>query len=359
LILDALWIYLDTVMDTPKIIINNEILKLVATIDEFKGAWRAFQNIAPDTLNRLRKVATVESIASSTRIEGAKLSDSEVEKLLSGVGLTSFRSRDEEEVAGYADAVSLVFKSFNEINLSENHIRQLHQTLLKYSSKDSGHRGEYKKLSNNVEAFDANGKSMGVIFQTATPFETPFKMHELVDWFEKAENERHQHVLILIAVFIVNLLAVHPFQDGNGRLSRIITTLLLMRAGYLYVPFSSLEHIIEENKDAYYLSLRRAQSTLATDNSQLPEWILFFLRSLKRQTEVLSSKLDKEKSLLSIPSLSQSILLASRERGNITIRDIVSITGVSRNTIKAHVQNLVREKLLFREGKGKGAWYHS
>jgi Fic family protein len=346
-------------MDTPKIIINEEILKLVAAIDEFKGAWRAFQNIAPDTLNRLRKVATVESIASSTRIEGAELSDSEVEKLLSGVGLTSFHSRDEEEVAGYADAVSLVFKSFNEINLTENHIRQMHQILLKYSSKDTRHRGEYKKLSNNVEAFDANGKSMGVIFQTATPFETPFKMRELVDWFEKAEKERNQHMLILIAVFIVHFLAVHPFQDGNGRLSRIITTLLLMRAGYLYVPFSSLEHIIEENKEAYYLSLRRAQSTLVTDNSQLAEWILFFLRSLKRQTEVLSSKLDTEKSLLSIPSLSQSILLASRERGNITIRDIVIITGANRNTIKAHVQNLVREKLLFREGKGKGAWYHS
>lgn len=346
-------------MDTPKLIINDEILKLVAAVDEFKGAWRAFQNIAPDTLNRLRKVATVESIASSTRIEGAKLSDSEVEKLLSGVGLTSFRSRDEEEVAGYADAVSLVFKSFKEIELTENHIRQMHQILLKYSSKDSRHRGEYKKLSNNVEAFDANGKSMGVIFQTATPFETPFKMRELVGWFEKAEKERHQHVLILIAVFIVHFLAVHPFQDGNGRLSRIITTLLLMRAGYLYVPFSSLEHIIEENKDAYYLSLRRAQSTLTTDNSLLPEWILFFLRSLKRQTEVLSSKLDTEQSLLSIPSLSQSILLASRERGNITIRDILIITGANRNTIKAHVQNLVRKKLLFREGKGKGAWYHS
>ena len=346
-------------MYTPKIIINDEILKLIAAIDEFKGAWRAFQNLAPDTLNRLRKVATVESIASSTRIEGAKLSDSEVEKLLSGVGLTSFHSRDEEEVAGYADAVSLVFKSFNEINLTENHIRQLHQILLKYSGKDSRHRGEYKKLPNHVEAFDANGKSMGVIFQTATPFETPFKMHELVEWFEKAENEKQQHRLILIAVFIVHFLAVHPFQDGNGRLSRIITTLLLMRAGYLYVPYSSLEHIVEENKDNYYLSLRRAQSTLDTDNFQLPEWITFFLRSLKRQADVLSTKLDAEQKLISITSLSQAILQASRERGTITIRDMVKITGASRNTIKAHVQNLVRKNLLFREGKGKGAWYHS
>ncbi|MFA6567363.1 MAG: Fic family protein [Victivallales bacterium] len=346
-------------MDTPKIIISEEILKLIATIDEFKGAWRAFQNLAPETLNRLRKVATVESIASSTRIEGAKLSDSEVEKLLSGVGLTSFRSRDEEEVAGYADAISLVFKSFKEINLTENHIRQLHQILLKYSDKDSRHRGEYKKLPNHVEAFDANGKSMGMIFQTATPFETPFKMRELVEWFENSEREQRQHKLILIAVFIVHFLAVHPFQDGNGRLSRIITTLLLMRAGYLYVPYSSLEHIVEENKDGYYLSLRRAQVTLNLDNSQLSEWIIFFLHSLKRQADMLAVKLDTEQKLISIPSLSQAILQASRERGTITIRDMVNITGASRNTIKAHVQNLVRKNLLFREGKGKGAWYHS
>jgi len=346
-------------MDTPKIVISDEILKLISTIDEFKGAWHAFGNLAPDTLNRLRKVATVESIASSTRIEGAKLSDSEVEKLLVGVGLTSFHSRDEEEVAGYADAISLVFKSFNEINLTENHIRQLHQILLKYSGKDSRHRGEYKKLPNNVEAFDSNGKSMGVIFQTATPFETPFKMRELEEWFEKAEKEDLQHKLILIAVFIVRFLAVHPFQDGNGRLSRIITTLLLLRAGYLYVPYSSLERVIEENKDGYYLSLRRAQSTLETDNAQMAEWVLFFLSSLKSQADTLSAKLETEQSLLSIPTLSQAILQACREHGKITVRDIVSLTGASRNTIKAHVQKLVRKKLLVREGKGKGAWYHS
>ncbi|MFZ2657182.1 MAG: Fic family protein [Victivallales bacterium] len=346
-------------MDTTKIVISDEILKLISTIDEFKGAWHAFGNLAPDTLNRLRKVATVESIASSTRIEGAKLSDSEVEKLLVGVGLTSFHSRDEEEVAGYADAISLVFKSFNEINLTENHIRQLHQILLKYSGKDSRHRGEYKKLPNNVEAFDSNGKSMGVIFQTATPFETPFKMRELEEWFEKAEKEDLQHKLILIAVFIVRFLAVHPFQDGNGRLSRIITTLLLLRAGYLYVPYSSLERVIEENKDGYYLSLRRAQSTLETDNAQMAEWVLFFLSSLKSQADTLSAKLETEQSLLSIPTLSQAILQACREHGKITVRDIVSLTGASRNTIKTHVQKLVRKKLLVREGKGKGAWYHS
>ncbi len=345
-------------MDTPKILINEEMLKLISAIDEFKGAWRAFQNLSPDVLNNLRKVATVESIASSTRIEGAKLTEAEVDRLLTGIGFTSFRSRDEQEVAGYADTASMVFNSFKEINLSENHIRQLHQILLKYSEKDLRHRGEYKKLPNNVEAFDTEGKSLGVIFQTASPFETPFKMRELVEWFEKTEKEQDQHRLILIAVFIVHFLAIHPFQDGNGRLSRIMTTLLLLRAGYHYVPYSSLEHVIEENKDSYYLSLRRAQATLYTDNSRIQEWILFFLRSLKRQADVLSRKLEEEEKLVSVPALSQTILGACRDHGRISVRDIVAITGASRNTIKAHLKMLVGQKLLFREGKGKGSWYH-
>ena len=222
-------------MDVSKIKISTDVLCLVAAIDEFKGAWRALQNIAPDRLSLLRKVATIESVGSSTRIEGAKLTDSEIERLLSGVGLTRFRSRDEEEVAGYAEAMNLVFESYADIPLDESHIKQLHQVLLKHSSKDARHRGEYKKLPNDVAAFDAEGRNVGVVFETATPFDTPRKMRELVAWFDQASRAGQHHVLILMSVFIVHFLAIHPFQDGNGRLSRILTTLCLLKAGYLYV----------------------------------------------------------------------------------------------------------------------------
>jgi Fic family protein len=344
-------------MDAIAVKIDREVLRLVAAIDEFKGAWKAFQNIAPDRLNQLRKIATIESVGSSTRIEGAKLTDGEIERLLSGVGLARFRSRDEEEVAGYAEAMNLVFESYADIPLDENHIRQLHQVLLKHSSKDARHRGEYKKLPNNVEAFDADGKSVGVVFETATPFDTPRKMQELVAWFDRELRAGQHHVLILIAILVVHFLAIHPFQDGNGRLSRVLTTLCLLKAGYLYVPYSSLERVVEENKDRYYLALRRAQSTLYADNARLGDWLAFFPQSLKTQTEVLSRKLEREKDLMEIPKLSQDILAAAKERGRVTIRDICRLTGANRNTVKVHLKTLVQRRLLFREGTGKGSWY--
>lgn len=346
-------------MDAIQIKISPDILRLVAAIDEFKGAWRAFQNIAPDRLSLLRKVATIESVGSSTRIEGAKLTDGEIERLLSGVGLSHFRSRDEEEVAGYAEVMNLVFESYPDIPLDENHIKQLHQLLLKHSSKDARHRGEYKKIPNDVAAFDAEGRNVGVIFETATPFDTPRKMRELVAWFDHECRSGQHHVLLLIAVFIVHFLAIHPFQDGNGRLSRILTTLCLLKAGYLYVPYSSLEHIIEENKDRYYLALRRSQSTLYADNAKLGDWLTFFFQALKTQTEILARKLEREKGLMEIPELSKDIIAVARERGRLTVREICKLTGANRNTVKVHLRGLVTKKLLFPEGKGKGSWYHT
>jgi Fic family protein len=344
-------------MDAIAVKIGPEVLRLVAGIDEFKGAWRALQNIAPDRLNLLRKVATIESVGSSTRIEGVKLTDDEIERLLSKVELERFRSRDEEEVAGYAEAMNLLFESFVDIPVDENHIKQFHQILLKHSSKDARHRGEYKKLPNDVVAFDADGKNVGVIFETATPFDTPRKMRELVEWFDRETRVGDHHILILIAVFVVHFLAIHPFQDGNGRLSRILTTFCLLKAGYLYVPYSSLERVIEENKDRYYLALRRAQSTLYSDNAKLGDWLLFFLHALKTQTEVLTRKLDREKDLMQIPRLSQDILSIAREHGRVTVRDVCRLTGANRNTVKIHMKGLVQKRLLILEGTGKGAWY--
>jgi Fic family protein len=341
----------------PQLTITPKILQFIAEIDEFKGRWEALGQLEPDRLQVLRKVATIESVGSSTRIEGAKLSDAEVEQLLSGIQIRSFQSRDEQEVGGYAETMELVFNSFKEIELTENHIKQLHQTLLRYSTKDTRHRGEYKKLPNSVEAFDAQGKSLGVIFETATPFETPLLMEQLIIWTQQVLADDVHHPLLIIAVFTVYFLAIHPFQDGNGRLSRILTTLLLLQHGYDYVPFSSLEHIIEDNKNQYYLSLRRAQSTLSTDQSQLNDWILFCLQCLKRQKEVLAGKIAQERIIQKLPELSEQILRLAYEHGRVTNLAIQQVTGANRNTIKVHLQKLVRQGRLKRQGRGKGIWY--
>jgi len=348
----------DVRMNTGSIRITPEILKLVAAIDEFKGAWAAFGRISPERLSSLRRVATIESIGSSTRIEGAKLSDREVEHLLSGIKTRKFASRDEEEVAGYAEAMELVFASHAEITLTEGHIKQLHRDVLRHSSKDERHRGKYKTLNNHVEAFGPDGESLGVVFQTASPFDTPRLMSELVEWTRKELKASELHVLIVIAVFVVAFLAIHPFQDGNGRLSRIVTTLLLLRAGYEYVPFSSLESVIERSKDQYYLALRQTQGTIRTDAPDWQPWLIYFLRSLVAQKARLEERIERERLVLGdLPELSMRLLEICRERGRITVAEAERLTGANRNTIKDHLKALTRAGHLEGHGAGRGAWY--
>ena len=338
--------------------ITPEILKLIAEIDEFKGRWQVIETLAPEKLTSLRRIATIESVGSSTRIEGARLSDAEVEKLLSGLRSDSFASRDEQEVAGYADAMDRIFESYASIAITENHIKQLHGIVLKYSTKDEEHRGHYKKVTNHVEAIAPDGKSVGVVFETATPFETPLWMKDLVEWFNGSIEEETQHPLILIGIFIVVFLAIHPFKDGNGRLSRVLTTLLLLRAGYGYVPYSSMENVIERNKESYYLALRRTQQTIRKDEQNWEPWLVFFLKTMAKQKDNLAAKVKEEQALrASLPALSRQILELVKTRGEITVKEIEDSTGANRNTIKAHVKKLAEQHYLAQVGKNRGARY--
>ncbi|HEX4006431.1 MAG TPA: DUF977 family protein [Acidobacteriaceae bacterium] len=338
--------------------ITPDILNLVAELDEFKGAWQALGTLAPERLSALRRVATIESIGSSTRIEGSKLSDREVERLLSNLEIQSFTTRDEQEVAGYAETMEVVFRSWAEIALTENHIRQLHRDLLQHSEKDAHHRGNYKTQPNHVAAFDEAGKQVGIVFETATPFDTPQRMSELVGWSSDAFSSRQLHPLLVTAIFTVVLLEIHPFQDGNGRLSRILTTLLLLRAGYSYVPYSSLESVIEQSKEGYYLALRQTQVTIRTDAPNWQPWVMFFLPALQQQMKRLAKKVEREKIVLAaMPELSLRIIEHALEHGRVTISDIVRLTGVSRNTLKQHFRQLVAQGHLALHGNGRGAWY--
>lgn len=344
-------------MDLRNLTITPEILKLIAEIDEFKGGWRALGALNPERLQSLRRVATIESIGSSTRIEGSKLSDAQVEELLSGIKVGSFSSRDEEEVAGYAEAMETIYQSYEHIPFTENYIKQLHAMLLRHSIKDERHRGEYKKFSNSVEAFNEEGESLGVIFETSTPFDTPREMQSLVVWTREALADKSQHPLIVVGAFAVVFLAIHPFQDGNGRLSRVLTSLLLLQAGYSYFPYSSLESIIEKNKDAYYLALRRTQSTLKTETQDWIPWLGFFLRSLKRQKDHLEAKVQ---SIAAVPTANEDVMkiLEHVARfGRITTGEAEALTGAPRPTVKARLVKLVEQGRLVRHGEGRGSYY--
>ncbi len=360
-------------MRAPKIdLIPIEINNLIAELDEFKGRWATTQALAPDRLAALRQVATIESVGSSTRIEGVKLTNSEVEALLRGVKTYSFKSRDEQEVAGYAELMEMSFASFKNIPFTENHIKQLHSVLLKYSIKDDRHRGDYKKFANSVEAFGPDGKSKGVIFNTATPFDTPAMMAELVEWTNTQITRKELHPLLVIALFVVVFLHIHPFQDGNGRLSRALTTLLLLQLGYSYVPYSSFERVIEENKDSYYLALRRGQAELEEINAKtksktkikpniksggVNDWLKFFLKSMQKQKVALEVKMKDELAATKMPRLSFQIIELIKSRGATSIGEAVAATGANRNTAKLHFRNLVNDGIIEKEGVGRGMRY--
>ena len=314
--------------------------------------------LAPERLSALRRVATIESIGSSTRIEGSKLTDREVDKLLSNLAIQSFETRDEQEVAGYAELMDLVYSSWQDIPFNENHVKQLHQILLRHSEKDSRHRGQYKTNSNSVAAFDEDGVQIGIVFETASPFDTPRLMGELLTWVNDERDKALLHPLLIIAIFVVVFLEIHPFQDGNGRLSRILTTLLLIQAGYTYVPYSSLESVIELNKEAYYLALRQTQGSIRSDAPNWQPWLAFFLRSMAEQVRRLEKKVERERIVLAtLPDLSLQIVEFTREHGRITIGDAIKLTGVSRNTLKQHFRQLVERGHLNQQGSGRGVWY--
>ena len=345
-------------LNLDSLFITPEILSLIAELDELKGAWRALGRLAPERLSALRRVATIESIGSSTRIEGGRLSDREVEHLLANLEIQKFETRDEQEVAGYAETMEVVFAHYDAIEITENHIKQLHRDLLKHSSKDESHRGNYKTNPNHVSAFDADGKEIGVVFKTATPFETPRLTNDLVEWTRSALNENRLHPLLVIATFIVVFLEIHPFQDGNGRLSRILTTLLLLRGGYAYVPYASLESVVEQSKESYYIALRRTQGTIRGGAPEWRPWIIYFLRALQRQKRHLEKKIARERMVIdALPGLSVQILELAKEHGRLGIGQIVKLTSANRNTVKKHLKDLVVANHLAQHGVGRGTWY--
>lgn len=337
--------------------LTPEFVRLLTEIDEFKGAWTALQSQAQSRLAELKTVSVVQSVGSSTRIEGSKLSDDEVAQLLGGIGKKSFKSRDEEEVAGYADTLQEVYRSWEQIPLTENHIKQLHGMVLRHSSKDQRHLGEYKKAPNNVVATDPQGKVVGIVFETATPFATPGLMTALVEDTRRELEAREHHPLLVIGDFVVRFLAIHPFQDGNGRLSRILTNLLLLRQGYAYVPYSSMEHLVEGNKAAYYLALRTTQKALGTPKPNPEPWLLFFLRSLKAQKDYLKKLVEEAGQLMDLDSLDAAILQAVQQHGKVGLTELATLTTAKKATLKVRLAKLVQAGRLERGGKGPATFY--
>src|SRR3990167_5739628 len=271
-----------------------EIFLKIARIDELKGRWTGGANLSPHLLGRLKRSVLITSTGASTRIEGAKLSDEDVDKLMRGIAIQKIADRDEQEVQGYFEILQIIFDSWDSIKFSENSIKHLHKELLKYVEKDQDHRGKYKNTDNKVEMVDEQGKRLGVIFDTTPAYLTPKQMQELVEWTKDALGVKLSHPLIIVGNFLVEFLNIHPFKDGNGRLSRILTNLLLLQAGYLYMPYVSHEKLVEDQKPQYYLALRKSQKTFKKGAGDIASWLEFFLDIILAQSKEAISLMSGE-----------------------------------------------------------------
>lgn len=329
----------------------------ITQIDELKGQWIAGARLSPQVLGRLKRSVLVTSTGASTRIEGARLSDEDVEKLMRGIDIQKFTDRDKQEVMGYFELLENVFDSWKSLKFSENTIKHFHKELLKYVKKDELHRGDYKKEENKVFMINAAGESVGVLFDTTPAYLTPKEMQELVEWTQQALAGKKYHPLLIVGSFLVEFLQIHPFQDGNGRLSRILTNLLLLKEGYLYMPCISHEKLIEDNKPDYYMALRRSQKTFKTKHEDITAWLDFFLAIFLKQSKMAVDLLSKEsiEKLLSVKQLAVWEYLQKVDEA--TTGGIVKKSKIARPTVKQALDKLLRLKRIERIGLGRSARY--
>lgn len=281
-----------------RLLLNPEVAEklysAISQIDAAKNSWKFVGRLQPTTIERLTHSVIVTSTGASNRIEGNSLSDEEVENLYRNLRIKKFKTRDEQEVAGYLEVLQFIFENYEEMRVKEFTILQLHRDMLSYSEKDERHRGVYKSGSNRVEARDGKGNLVGIIFDPTPPHLTPKEMQELCGWLEWAENSSFKHPLILIANFIFEYLAIHPFQDGNGRTSRLLTNLMLLRNGYGFASVVSHEKLIENKKADYYLSLNKAQLSWKSENEDISSWLLFIFGVFQKQAEKAMELLQGE-----------------------------------------------------------------
>lgn len=337
--------------------IPANIISKIAQIEELKGRWIMGAKLSPQSLNRLKRSVLITSTGASTRIEGARLTDEDIEKLMRGLDIQKFTNRDKQEVRGYYELLENVFNSWRTLKFNENNIKYFHKELLKYVEKDKGHLGEYKKQENKVQMIDAAGKPIAVLFNTTSPYLTPKEMQELIEWTRAALQQKKYHPLLVIGNFLVEFLNIHPFQDGNGRLSRVLTNFLLLKEGYLFAPYVSHEKLIEDNKPEYYIALRKSQKTIKTKKEDIAAWLDFFLTIFLKQSQMAVELLSKEniEKLLSEKQLAVwRYIEKTKETGT---GDIVKQTKIARSTVKQSLDVLLKLKKIEHIGLGRSARY--
>ncbi len=332
--------------------IDWELIRLMSQIDRFDASWATIEKKEGQSLKQLKTIATVRSVGASTRIEGSKMSDEEVEVLLKEIDITKIVDRDSQEVVGYYETLDLISESYEDISISENNLKYLHHILLKHSKKDEWHKGNYKQHSNAVEARMPDGTRQ-ILFQTTEAgIPTQDAMRMLIDWYQ---SDNKTHPLVKCAIFTYEFVSIHPFQDGNGRLSRLLSSLLLLKHGYKWIQYVSFEHEIESQKTEYYRVLRNCQAQ--RPNEDVTEWIRFFFEALGNIQKQLMIKLDSKGVEARLSPREKSILTFIENNAGCKSGDIAKRLGIPNPTVKRILPELIEKNLIEKFGTGPGTNY--
>jgi len=328
------------------------LISRISQIDRFDASWASIEKREGQSLNQLKSVATVRSVGASTRIEGSKMTDDEVEALLKEFEITKIEDRDSQEVVGYFETLDIISESYEDIMISESSLKNLHNILMKYSQKDEWHKGEYKQHSNVVEATLPDGTIQTIFKPTEPGYPTQDAMRQLIDWYN---TDRQTHPLVKCALFAYDFVSIHPFQDGNGRLSRLISTLLLLKNGYKWIQFVSFEHEIESRKTEYYRVLRGCQAQRPNEN--VTEWVNFFFDALVNIQGQLMKKLEIQGVETQLSPREKSILTFIGNNPGCKSGDIARKLKIPSPTVKRILPELIGKNLIEKFGNGPATNY--
>ena len=341
-----------------RIKLSQEVLTKIAKIDQFNGAWQGGLRLSPQILGRLKAWVVITSTGSSTRIEGAKMTDEEIARFLRGLKNQPPKGRDEQEVAGYANLIGRVFDNWKTVKLSEGWILQFHSILLHFSEKDKTHRGKYKDAPNTVVTTNQRGERV-VLFEPTPPHLVKKELLEAFEWTNDRLEKKIIHPLLVVANFIFEFLAIHPFKDGNGRLSRALTNLLLLKSGYGYMPYVSLDEIVERTRAEYYLALRATQKRHKTKGEDITPWVNYFLGALLEQSEKARRLMESDRPEKLLSEKQTRVYQLFTNSNALGVSEVYRILEgeVFRATVKQALSRLVSLKLLERIGQARGTRY--
>ena len=337
---------------TFSIALTMTLVKLINKVDRFDATWSSIEKREGQSLKHLKAIATVRSVGSSTRIEGSKMTDAEVEVLIDKLKVSTLEERDEQEVAGYFETLNVIGESYNDIDVTEGNLKNLHKILLGHSEKDAWHRGKYKQVSNAVEANHTDGRRQ-VIFKTSEPgIETEEAMKRLIEWYQ---SDFDTLPLVKSAIFIYEFLSIHPFQDGNGRLSRLLGTLLLLKQGYTWIQYMSFEYEIESRKAEYYKVLMQTQRQ--RPGEKVDEWVIFFLNCLLKIQDLLMEKLESKESTSPLSQKEKNILGFIESHPGTKSGEIARKLNIPLPTVKRILNTMVEYKIISKYSVGPGTNY--